>query len=171
LDGAKLAQSGGVDEPIKLSGLLQLARPNWARVRFAGAILVTSSSVSPAKISEPTAQARATAGADTSACVRPPYHLVGNAEADQFVVTHRSVSQVLSEVYGKISYYFGSEATLRLELFTDPEADQYQQLVVRIKSPLPFSEKMQQLDRFDSEWWAQALSRAQNYLVVTLDFS
>lgn len=76
---------------------------------------------------------------------------------------------VLLMAHEKIQEYFGSHVQVALEVFTDPEAENDQELSALIQARLPLEEDIDRLERFYEEWWLDALSAAQCKLTIDLE--
>ncbi len=87
----------------------------------------------------------------------------------QFIQEHSSLVSLLGEIPGKLQNYFPKEP-LFLEVIADPEAVNNAQLVVFVSTCLGPDEAMERLERFDNDWWLDALDRADGKLGVTLAF-
>jgi len=84
---------------------------------------------------------------------------------------NRGLVPLLLEVYGQVCLRFGSESRLALELFTDPEADSDQGLVVIIRAHLTPEQAQKAMDDFDMEWWLDALPRAEHRLTIVVEYT
>ncbi len=76
---------------------------------------------------------------------------------------------LLLEAYGKIGEYFPYSQVF-LEVVTDPEATNDYQLVLFIATNLDPDEADDRFERFDEDWWLDALDRAQGMLCINLEF-
>ena len=91
-------------------------------------------------------------------------------EVSQFVDTHPFLVSLLVEAHGKIAQHFGPSPEVILEVVTDPEASGDRELVAFIRTNLPPEEALDQLERFDEDWWLEASHNAQGNLCIHLEF-
>ena len=75
---------------------------------------------------------------------------------------------LLLEAYGKIGDYFPYSQVF-LEVVTDPEAVGDYQLVVFIATNFDPDEADDRFERFDEDWWLDALDQAQGVLCINLE--
>ena len=76
---------------------------------------------------------------------------------------------LLLEAYRKIREYF-PYSRIFLEVVTDPEAVGDSQLVVFIATNFDPDKADRRFERFDEDWWLDALYRAQGMLCMNLEF-
>lgn len=76
---------------------------------------------------------------------------------------------LLAVGYRKIQQYFGSDAKVGLEVFTDPEADESRQLVALVRTDLPWQEEADRRETFYEEWWLDVLPAARYKLHVDVE--
>lgn len=76
---------------------------------------------------------------------------------------------LLLEIHGKIGAYFPYSQVV-LEVVTDPEAVGDSQLVVFIATDFDPDKADERFERFDEDWWLDALDRAQGMLCINLEF-
>lgn len=86
-----------------------------------------------------------------------------------FIEEHQELVYLLDEAYEEIRKYFSSE-DLRLELVSDPEIAEDQQLFVYIFTALPVTDALKKLDKFDEQWWLDRLDSANGLLNFNLRF-
>lgn len=77
---------------------------------------------------------------------------------------------LLVEMYGQICIRFGPENPITLDRFFDPEAQTHNELVIIVRTLFTPEVAMKALDNFDMEWWLEALPRAQNKVIVTVEY-
>lgn len=70
----------------------------------------------------------------------------------------------------KIRDYFDASSLAALDVSSDPDNNEYQELWVRIQTSLSPSDALSLLTRFDEEWWFQASSNSSNLLNVKLEY-
>jgi hypothetical protein len=86
-----------------------------------------------------------------------------------FLAGHDFLLPLLIEAHRKVSEYFGTDPTTRLEVLADPENPSDVSLYAFIKTFLPHTDAVAQLDSFDREWWLNALDRAHHKLVIDVE--
>lgn len=101
--------------------------------------------------------------------IESSFYLKNRDEVLSFVREHRFLPSLLKEACYWLDRQFPSSERV-LELISDPEVDDDQQLVLSVVSQLSPAESLKRLDRFDNEWWLDAMSRARNKLCITLEF-
>lgn len=76
---------------------------------------------------------------------------------------------LLLEAYGKIGEYFPC-SRIFLEVVTDPDAVGDSQLLVFIATDFDPDEADDKFERFDEDWWLDALDLTQGMLCINLEF-
>jgi hypothetical protein len=76
---------------------------------------------------------------------------------------------LLREAYTHIRKYFPS-SKLFLEVVSDPEAINEQQLVVFIAANQDLDGASEALNQLDKDWWLDTLESTQDKLCITLEF-
>ncbi len=76
---------------------------------------------------------------------------------------------LLMRAYKEVQRYFGFNVEVALEVFTDPEAETEQELFALIQARLPLQEDIDLLERFNEEWWLDALPAARCKLTIDLE--
>ena len=89
---------------------------------------------------------------------------------DAFLKRYPFLLPVLKEALDPLRKTFGETATLSVAVETDPEVEDWEYLVVAVRTTLPAEEAQTQLDAFDASWWLEHLPRAQGKLLFTLEF-
>ncbi len=88
-----------------------------------------------------------------------------------FVRDHPEVIGPLLEAVEVVPRYFGPDVPLVLEVVRDPEAHDHTQLFALIQTRLDGEAALASLDRFDDEWWLDALQRANRNLIFSLEYA
>jgi hypothetical protein len=96
--------------------------------------------------------------------ILPKPSAVGN-----FIQAHQELASLINEAYQELRKYFSSE-DLKLELVTDPEIAEEQQLFVYILTSLSVTDALQKFDEFDQQWWLARIDRANGLLNFNLRF-
>jgi len=92
-------------------------------------------------------------------------------EVAAFLHEHPRLSAVLLEASDVIPDYFGHDAPLFLEVFTDPETEpDARELFAIVRTSMEPDEAVARLDRLDEEWWLDASSDESGVLVVSIEF-
>jgi hypothetical protein len=97
------------------------------------------------------------------------YVLLEPASAIDFIQEHQELVALLNESYKEIRKYFPSEE-LKLELVSDREIAEDQQLFVYICTSLSVTDSLKKLDEFDEKWWLERIDRANGLLNFNLRF-
>jgi len=98
------------------------------------------------------------------------YTLRRHAEVLRFLERRPFLIPLLLEAYSNIANYFGPYPQVFLEVVTDPEAPDDQELVAFIRTNLPPDEVLDRLERFDEDWWLEASHKAQGNLCIHVEF-
>lgn len=86
----------------------------------------------------------------------------------QFLRENPFMEDVLWTAREQLGRYFG-DASLALRLSQYPE-EATNELLLLVRTSLPASEALSILDRFDTEWWLDALPLAQYKLTIKLEY-
>ena len=86
-----------------------------------------------------------------------------------FLGEHAFLVPLLRESYDRINAYFPA-AQPTLEIVADPDGADDSQLVIFVPTKLEPQEAMAHLERFDENWWLDALDQARGKLCITLEF-
>lgn len=86
-----------------------------------------------------------------------------------FLESYPFLVSLLLEAYDNIGNYFPYTQVF-LEVVTDPEAINDYQLVSSIATNLGPDEVIDRLERFDEDWWLDALDQAQGKLCINVEF-
>lgn len=87
----------------------------------------------------------------------------------RFLNKYPFLVSLLLEAHKKIGDYFPNSQVF-LEVVTDPETINDHQLVTFIATNLVPDKAVDSLNRFDDDWWLDALDRAQGKLCINLEF-
>jgi hypothetical protein len=88
-----------------------------------------------------------------------------------FLCRHPFLMLLLLEAHEKVLAYFGAEARATLEIITDPEVEDDQELFVFVRTLLPPKEAFARLEQLDREWWLDASEEAQGKMCIHLRFA
>ncbi len=88
---------------------------------------------------------------------------------DFFLNHYPFLVQILIEAYDALRKFF-PEDKLRLEYRIDPEVSDDEKLLLYVETRAPVEETLEQLDEFEEEWWIDNLSRADNKLLIDVEF-
>ncbi|MBL7075352.1 TIGR04255 family protein [candidate division KSB1 bacterium] len=86
-----------------------------------------------------------------------------------FLERYPFLVSLLLDAYKEIGNYFPYSQVF-LEVITDPEATEDSQLVIFIATNLAPDKADDRLERFDEDWWLDALDRAQGKLCIDMEF-
>lgn len=85
-----------------------------------------------------------------------------------FLERYPFLVSLLLEAYDRIGAYFPYSQVF-LQVVTDPEATDDDQVVVFIATALDPDEAVESLERFDDEWWLDALDWARGKLCIDVE--
>jgi hypothetical protein len=97
------------------------------------------------------------------------YILLEPSSAIDFIQEHQELVALLNESYKEIRKYFPTE-NLKLELVSDREIAEDQQLFVYVCTSMSVTDALQKLDEFDQRWWLERIDRANGLLNFNLRF-
>jgi hypothetical protein len=97
------------------------------------------------------------------------YTLREPREVLSFLEKNKFLMPLLIEARFKIRNHFPN-SRIFLEVDTDPEDINDQQLVAFIATNLPPHEALRELKQFDEDWWLDALDRANGKLCINAEF-
>lgn len=98
------------------------------------------------------------------------YSLRKPLQVRRFLGEHAFLVPLLVAAYDITTRYF-APLSLALEVIADPETIDDQQLVLFIAVQLKPAEAFTRLQRFDEEWWLDAMDEALGRLCISLEFS
>lgn len=90
-------------------------------------------------------------------------------EVTFFIKRNPSLIHILTQARTEIKKYF-PESQLFLELISDPDGVDPDQLFLYISTDLSPREARPILKQFDNDWWLAALERAQRKLCISLEY-
>ena len=91
-------------------------------------------------------------------------------EVMDFAVNNSFLLQPLHEVCEYIRNYFRESAQAVLEVVTDPEFAEDQELVIFIHTDLSPEEAFEKLEQIDDEWWLDVPSNVRKKLCIDVEF-
>jgi hypothetical protein len=98
------------------------------------------------------------------------YTIENMLDVNIFLQNHSNLIDIILEAHPQLRKYFPTEK-LRLKLFSNPESSQWEKLVLSIcASPESVDEALNQLEKFDENWWIDASSGVAVNLCINLDF-
>lgn len=86
-----------------------------------------------------------------------------------FLRAHPELVPLLKEAYQRIQKHF-PDSPVALEVIADPEAPDDRDLWAFIQTTLPPEEALEQVNRFDEEWWLAALDKANGKLGIDVEY-
>lgn len=99
------------------------------------------------------------------------YDLRSSQEVHRFLQIHSYLVFLLIEVYEKLLVYFAPLfAKPILEVITDPESENDQDLFVLVPTQDSPAEALARLDRLDREWWLDVLHRARGKVTIDIEY-
>ena len=102
--------------------------------------------------------------------IRRMYGLRAEAEVVRFLRTHPALIDLLLEAPTHVERYFGPNPQLVLEVVTDPEVPDSEELFANICTPLPVEEALERLDQLDEGWFLDQLERTGGRFNFNLEF-
>jgi hypothetical protein len=91
-------------------------------------------------------------------------------EVDTFLERYPFLRPILQESLDPLRKIFGETAPLAVYVETDPEVDDWEYLVIALRTTFSADQAQAQLDAFGAAWWLEQLPRAQGKLLFTLEF-
>ena len=88
----------------------------------------------------------------------------------RFLCAHPQLIDVLLEAHTYLEKHFGPGPLVTLEVVSDPEAADWDQLFAYILTSLPVDEAQARLDRLDEEWFLGQLDRTGDLFNFNLEF-
>jgi len=98
------------------------------------------------------------------------YVFRNKSEVMDFAVNNSFLLQPLHEACEHIRNYFGESAQAVLEVVTDPEFVEDQELVIFIHTDLAPEEAFERLEQIDDEWWLDVPSNVREKLCIDVEF-
>ncbi len=98
------------------------------------------------------------------------YSFRNPAEVFSFLQTHPFLTPLLLEAYPQIEERFGPNPEVVLEVITDPEAADDQELFAFIRTDLAPEEALEKLHQLDENWWLDEADRANGKLCIHVEF-
>lgn len=99
------------------------------------------------------------------------YTLRSRNEILGFLKDRRYLIPLLPEIRKKIRRYFPDSRKVVVGIFIDPEANDCRQLAISIVTPLPVETACAQLERFDRDWWLDAIRQTQDHVCIDVEFA
>jgi hypothetical protein len=97
------------------------------------------------------------------------FSIADRPSVDAFLCANDFLLPLLMEAGGEINRRFPGTG-MALELMTDPEGMDAEQLFLYICTTLPPSEARPKLKELDRDWWLSALKRAHGKLCISLEY-
>lgn len=88
----------------------------------------------------------------------------------QFLRTHEPLIEVLFEAWPHLHQYFGPDLQVALEVVSDPEVENWDELFAYILTPFSSDEALARLNRFDQDWFLDQLSQVDGKLNFDVEF-
>ncbi|PXF61753.1 MAG: hypothetical protein C4B59_02555 [Candidatus Methanogaster sp.] len=98
------------------------------------------------------------------------YIFRNQSEVMNFAVNNSSLLQPLHEAYDQIRNYFGESVQAVLEVVTDPEFVEDQELVIYIRTDISPDEALKKLEQIDNAWWLDVPADARKKLCINVEF-
>jgi hypothetical protein len=89
---------------------------------------------------------------------------------NQYLEENSFLIPLINEASAKLVEYFGAETPQILQVVHHPD-DGSRELFLYVKPDLPFSEALATLDRFDEDWWLDAMDRSNFQMVISLGWT
>lgn len=106
----------------------------------------------------------------TISSLRKLYEFRGGLVVERFLRDHRFLNRLLLDAYEEIREHFGVGTRAVLEVVTEPEAQEDQQLFVVIRTKFPPKAARVLLAELDQEWWMDTLPAAQDKMEFALEY-
>ena len=98
------------------------------------------------------------------------YIFRNRSEVINFTVNNSFLLQSLHEACEQIRNFFGKSTQVVLEVVTDPEFAEDQELVIFIRTYLSPDEAFEKLEQFDDEWWLDVPATVRKKLCIDVEF-
>ncbi|MGH8060006.1 MAG: hypothetical protein ACREOH_22685 [Candidatus Entotheonellia bacterium] len=98
------------------------------------------------------------------------YHFRRYPEVFAFLQRHPNLIPLLIETAQVIPHYFGQVTPIALDIATDPEAEDDQQLVAWIQTDLEPIKAIARLTEFDTAWWLAASHASHDQLCIHVEY-
>lgn len=97
------------------------------------------------------------------------YRYRGSEDLLPFLNASPQLITFLQDSHPYLLQHFGKETTYVLELISEPEKSNLQQLLVYIRTLMPTDQALSQLDQFDEEWFLEQLHRVGDLINFNLE--
>lgn len=87
-----------------------------------------------------------------------------------FLHDHHELVALLLDVHGAAEEFMGSGTAIALEVVSDPEAENAEELYALIQTRLEPDQALRMLHAFDRGWWLERVPRARGKLTVSLEY-
>lgn len=88
----------------------------------------------------------------------------------RFLHAHPTLVDLLLEAYAYLEQYFGLNPQVGLEVVSDPDSDDSEELFANIRTSLSVDEALERLDRLDQGWFLAQLGRTGGRFNFNLEF-
>lgn len=92
-----------------------------------------------------------------------------DVSVSRFLRENPFLLDLLIEAHKKIQQYFGPHTQVTLEVFTDPEAEDFQQLFALVHASPPLEEEDDPLENLYDEWWLDTLPAALGKMIISVE--
>lgn len=99
-----------------------------------------------------------------------PYVLETPEAVEALLTRYPFLASLLIEALPPLEASFGTDTPCVVAVESDPEIPGWEDLVVRIVTPLAVEDAATRLDTVETTWWLDQLPRAQGKLCFTLEF-
>ncbi len=99
-----------------------------------------------------------------------PYILRGHSEVPEFLADNSFLLPVLQDAHKQIKNYFGKSTQIVLEVVTDPEVAEDQELLIFIRTSLSPDKAFKKLKEFDKGWWLDTPFNVREKLCIDVEF-
>jgi hypothetical protein len=101
--------------------------------------------------------------------LRKVYDFIDKEDVTEFLKQNPVIQDLLVEALEPINLFF-PKSDLYLQVLHDIEIMGFNKLLLSIVSSFEFEEAMDQLDNFDTAWWAENIHRAKSKFTIDLGF-
>jgi len=92
------------------------------------------------------------------------------SEVTAFLADNSFLLPVLHDAYEQIRNHFGKSTKIALEVVTDPEVAEDQELVIFIRTNLSPDKAFKKLKEFDKGWWLDTPFNVRGKLCIDVEF-
>ena len=98
------------------------------------------------------------------------YEIRNPSEVAKFLRENLFLFDLLKEIPQRLKKFFGENAELAVELFSEPEMPSSKEIFVLVITNDEAEKARSKMDKFDEKWWLENLGKANCKLNVSLEY-